>query len=99
MASEKLKVTSEAPPSSTGAKERLKQRLLAMAPHVRKVAVAAIRLKFGNPNHRPAKMKSGLTLDPLTNQMTVDSDRALNAEADPLLSVKLTGGTPPETNG
>ena len=85
---------------SAGAKERLKQRLLAMEPHVRDVVVKAIRLKLGIPK-RAVKMKNGLTLDPLTNTMTVDNDRALSAaaEADPLLSVKLTAGTPPETNG
>ena len=70
---------------SGNARARLKAKLVRMKPNVRALAVKGIQLKYRStldPLNKRVLMKSGLSLNPETNRLEVDQERATAQMAD-----------------
>ena len=69
---------------SIDAKQKLKAKLLRMKPNVRALAVTKLRQYRStlDPLNKRVLMKSGLSLNPETNRLEVDQERATAQMAD-----------------
>ena len=84
---------------SGNAKELLKAKLLRMKPHVRALAVTKLRQYKSSldPHNKRMLMKSGLSLNPETQRIEQDQDRAAAemARHDPLVARQEESLAPP----